>query len=104
MILKIDTNRKKEEYLDFNEYWIFGEIERIHYKNWSYGGDGHYGFDLELFCSTSSPEGVEDKDKDTLHIAIRFEDTKKDVYNILLQGCTCYICNNDGKTIDKLVC
>lgn len=104
MILKIDTHKKDVGCQAYNEWFIFGEVERINYKYWPHVteyGIGHYGFDKTLFCL--NPDGEEDVTKETLHLAIKFEDPKKEEYNILLQGCTCYLCNNDGKTIDKLL-
>jgi len=104
MILKIDTNKRKNDCLEYDEYWIYGEIERIHYKYLSPGGVpggrtiNKECYDLILFYDEEDPE------KKLLQIILRFSDIKRDVYNILLQGCTCYLCNNDGKTIDKLTC
>lgn len=111
MILKIDTNNNKKDTLNFNDYWIFGEIERIHYNYWKPGGVSFLA-DLELYCSEPSDYNLEegyitfnkDEEKNILQLNLKFNDPKKDTYSIFLQGCICYLCNDEGKTIDKLVC
>jgi len=117
MILKIERKEfKAGDKKEFDSYWatmdrgcwIIGEIEGIHYKyipkNKVAGyidNPGHYNF-----CDLAIEHLTREKriSSRALSMAITFSDPSKRQFNIWLQDCTCYICNEDGKTVDKLIC
>jgi len=115
MILKISKNelreRKTSDYgktpkiFEHLDWWIFGEIERMHYTYMSKEEAKDALFKPELY-DLHMVHVNEDKRKSSgaLEIILRYTDPKKDTYCVLLQDCICYLCNNDGKTIDKLTC
>jgi len=117
MILKIVRNEEFKKAGDkglFHNYlptmsrgcWIIGEIENIRYTCISktdvadYIGSSRGYYDLAIQYLTKE-KTLSSKAFD---MAITFSDPSKKQFNIFLQDCTCYICNEDGKTVDKLIC
>lgn len=117
MILKIVRNEfKSGDKEEFDRYlatwskgcWIIGEIECMHYhyipkiKVADYlDSEGHYEFyDLAIEYLTREKK----RSSRALNLTITFSDPSKRQFNIFLQDCVCYLCNEDGKTIDKLTC
>lgn len=114
MILKIGRNEFKsgstEEFESYSAtfykgWWIIGEIEKIHY---SYMPKKEvpkyieYSECYDLCIKHLTREKM--LSSKALKMTITFSDTNKNPFNALLQDCVCYLCNEDGKTIDKLIC
>jgi len=115
MILKIERKEFKagntEEYENYSRtfykgWWIIGEIEKIHYWHIpkievsSYLDNNSEWYDLCIKHLTREKM----LSSMALSMTITFNDPGKSPYNIALQDCYCYLCNENGKTIDKLVC
>ena len=118
MILKIVRREfkagDKEEYdcywaTIFKGCWIIGEIEMIHHDRipkkdvegrYYTESDCREFYDLKIRHLTNEKM----LSSGALQLQLTFSDRSKNDFNALLQDCTCFICNEDGKTIDKLTC
>jgi hypothetical protein len=114
MILKIRKNTAPDPIADkvfpsmirTYRWWIYGDIYRIDHS-YILDGDAEQlrienekDYDLLLFGRDVI------KDNKTLYIEFRSIclPTTLGIIKILLQDCVCYLCNDEGKTVDKLVC
>lgn len=114
MILKISRNElKSADKEEFDKYlatldkgcWIIGEIEVIHHRHISKKDvEGRYDFSGFYDIRISHLTREKRLSTGALEIQIKFSDPSKDLFNIILQDCVCFICNENGKTIDKLKC
>ena len=112
MILKIERREFKagstEEYEAYSNTWakgcwVIGEIEMIHHKHIPKKDIEKY-LEYGSFYDLAIKHLTREKriSNRALNIQIKFSDPSKGPYHIFLQDCTCYLCNNDGKTIDKI--
>lgn len=97
MILKI-RDRGIED--PKKSWWIFGELDKCHYYTLNtpeLKRDG-YGYDLMLINSESE---VKD-DTECIVFHLRFTSNRE---MSIIVGCNipCYLCNNNGKTIEKMI-
>ncbi len=95
---------------DFNsEYWMYSELKQVHYQRMKEKDLAKNRVEWEPFIegvktnsvlSLNPPELLETY---TL-FHLKYDCKKGFDFSIFLGSCVCYICNDEGKTIDKIVC
>jgi len=100
MILKIK---------DFNgEWWIYSELEKIHYSYIERNLNTEDSNVWEKIIQDIKTDSFINLTPDSKELPDRYlkliTRTKydKEVF-MFLESCTCYLCNDEGKTIDKIV-
>lgn len=101
MILKIEDKCKMNEENNVNNsWWIYGELDKCHHFIVETEEDKR--FHLYDLCLVNSSKDYEDG-RQCLAIRLRFINGKE-MSIIISKGINCYLCNNEGKTIDKITC
>lgn len=100
MILKIKDNGTGMVDEPMKAWWIYGELDKCHYYILKTPEFKHDGYDYDLMLINSDKELEDNTECIVFHL--RFINNKE---MSIIVGCNipCYLCNNDGKTIEKVI-
>jgi len=102
MILKVkllEENFPKNPSENY-DCWVFDDIDRINYRIRALKSSTCS--DLSNIITITNP--IKKTKEEYLKIIVRHLNPNKKPTILFLQDCVCYLCNNEGKTFDKLVC
>ena len=102
MIIKVKQLNKNEPIEDLN-CWVFDGIERITYlpKAVRIKDDNQY---FRVITISYPKKPGEEISKEFLRINIFYLDERRQTTVLNIQNCVVFLCNDEGKTFDKLTC